>query len=121
MTDQIRSADLLVTKALADPETMEELKTKPKETLLKLSNEVVHQLPARPLDPPDAQTNREIWRVIVWAFAIVLVGAAAVLGVGVFVPKGDKVTTDSGTMLTVFTTVVGFLAGLLSPSPLASK
>jgi hypothetical protein len=43
MTDQIRSADLLVTKALADPGIIQGLKTNTEQTLKDLGNEVVQQ------------------------------------------------------------------------------
>ena len=64
-----------------------------------------------------------IWSIIVSSFAFVMVGAAVVLGVGVFVGSSDatKQLTKADTILTVFMTVVGFLAGLLSPSPLGNK
>ena len=53
---------------------------------------------------------------IVASFAIVLV--AAVLGI-IVIAFGFLTNTDIQTLLTVFTTAAGFLAGLLSPSPLA--
>jgi hypothetical protein len=64
-----------------------------------------------------------IWLIIVSAFAFVMIGSAMVLGIGVFIGVSDaaKQLTKADTILTVFTTVVGFLAGLLSPSPLGNK
>jgi hypothetical protein len=64
---------------------------------------------------PDQSTMNFAWRVIVCTFAFGLVVAVIVIGgiaLGLF-----KGTTDIETMLTVFTTAAGFLAGLLSPSP----
>lgn len=77
--------------------------------------------PVLPL-PSDPIRDR-IWLIIVSAFAFVMVGAAVVLGVGVFIVSVDatKQLTRSDTILTVFMTVVGFLAGLLSPSPLGNR
>lgn len=77
--------------------------------------------PVLPL-PSDPMKDR-IWLIIVGSFAFVMVGAAVVLGVGVFVGSTDatKQLTRADTILTVFMTVVGFLAGLLSPSPLGNK
>ena len=77
--------------------------------------------PVLPL-PSDPMKDR-IWLIIVGSFAFVMVGAAVVLGVGVFVGPTDatKQLTRADTILTVFMTVVGFLAGLLSPSPLGNK
>ncbi|KAB2920126.1 MAG: hypothetical protein F9K29_02860 [Hyphomicrobiaceae bacterium] len=75
------------------------------------------------LGPPKAQTRDRIWLIVISAFALVLVGSAAVLGIGVFSTATDatKQITKSDTILTVFTTVVGFLSGLLAPSPLGGK
>lgn len=119
MKEQIRSADLLVTKALASPEILDALKTKPEETLKKLSGEVIKQLPPV-LTPPDTRTNNAIWLIVVIAFALVMVGSAYVLGTGVTSKLETDVTyaTKSDTILTVFMSVVAFLAGLLAPSPL---
>jgi hypothetical protein len=64
---------------------------------------------------PDQRTSNYVWRVIVSAFAAALLVAVLVVGgiaLGLF-----KGTTDIQTMLTIFTTAAGFLAGLLSPSP----
>lgn len=66
---------------------------------------------------PDQSTSNFVWRVIVCTFALGLVVAVLVVGsiaLGLF-----KGTTDIQTMLTVFTTTAGFLAGLLSPSPVS--
>ncbi len=119
MAERIRSAELLVTKALASPETLENLKTNPEATLKDLQEEVVQQLP-RALPPPDSQTNNVIWLIIVLSFAVVMVGAAYVLGANVTskLENGMQYVTKPETLVTVFTTAVAFLAGLLSPSPL---
>ena len=121
MNDQIRSADLLVKTALSSPQTIQELKTNTEDTLKKLGVQAVDQLPRLELPTPPA--NDRIWLLIVGAFALVMVGSAAVLGIGVFgeVPDATKQITKSDTILTVFTTVVGFLAGLLAPSPVGKK
>jgi len=60
-------------------------------------------------------TGNAIWMIIVTTFAIVLIGSAVTLFYGVL---GTSKTTELQILLTIFTTVVGFLAGLLSPSPL---
>jgi hypothetical protein len=121
MDQQIRSADLLLKTALSSPQTIQELKTNTEETLTKLSVQAVDQLPR--LEPPSPPANDRIWLLIVGAFALVMIGSAAVLGAGVFsqVVDASKQITKSDTILTVFTTVVGFLAGLLAPSPVSKK
>lgn len=118
MADQIRSAELLVKNALASPQTLQALRDNPQQTLERLKDETVEQLPR--LAAPDTRTNNAIWLIVVVSFALVMVGSAYVLGSGVSL-KLDANTiyaTKSDTILTVFTTVVAFLAGLLSPSPM---
>lgn len=119
MTDPLRSASLLVRTALSDPDTLQQIKDNPEQTLKTLEKQVVQQMPA-PIPPPDPPTKNAIWVIVVCAFALVMVGAAWVLGHGLTVElKQDATYATRGDMiLTVFTTAVGFLAGLLSPSPL---
>ena len=117
MNEQIRSADLLVTTALADQQILNDLKSNPEDTLKKLSADVVRKLPH--LQPPDPATTNWIWIIVVIAFALVMVYSAWILGSGVSQNVANTPVTKSDTILTVFMTVVGFLAGLLSPSPLA--
>ena len=64
---------------------------------------------------PDQSTANFVWRIIVCTFAVGLI--VAVLAVGGIALGLFPGTTDIQTMLTVFTTTAGFLAGLLSPSP----
>ena len=118
MAEQMRSATVLMEKALASPETIQDLKTDPVETLKKLEKQVVQGLP-----PPDDQTASRLWLVIVCSFALVFVFSAWVLGTGVTTKLEANATyaVKSDTILTIFTTVVGFLAGLLAPSPLGKK
>lgn len=72
------------------------------------------------LPPPDPDTTNRIWMVIIWAFAIALVAAVLVLCIGVFkLPIEDGVKPDM--ILTIFTTITAFLAGLFSPSPVSKK
>jgi uncharacterized membrane protein YbhN (UPF0104 family) len=64
---------------------------------------------------PDQSTANFVWRVIVSTFALgLIVAVITVSGIALGLFEG---TTDIQTMLTVFTTTAGFLAGLLSPSP----
>ena len=113
MSDPIRSAELLVKNALSDPKTIQDLKDRTEETLKSLGEQAVAQLPK--LAPPSAATNDRLWMVIVSSLAGVLVVSCVVLGVGLF-----ENIVKAETILALFTTVVGYLAGLLSPSPLNS-
>jgi mannose/fructose/N-acetylgalactosamine-specific phosphotransferase system component IID len=103
---------------LSDPQTIESLKTKPEETLNALAKKVTDQLPTV-LPEPGKRANDAIWLIIVCAFALVMVWSGYVLGstVTTKLEAGTAYVTKSETILTLFTTVVGFLAGLLVPSP----
>jgi len=68
------------------------------------------------LPDPDATTVNLIWRVIVGAFVLALLGAVAVLA---YNAVAQKPTAE--VLVTIFTTAVGFLAGLLTPSPAQNR
>lgn len=116
--DLIRSASLLVKTALADAKILERLKTNPESELKNLETSVIAKLPV-----PDNKTNNKIWLIIVISFALVMISSTIVLEIGIFYDVNKEVTklTKPDTILTIFTTVVGFLAGLLSPSPISKK
>lgn len=120
MTDQIRSADLLVKNALASPQILLDLKTNPEQTLKTLGKDTVEMLPRAAVGDPNPLTTNAIWIIVVCSFATVMLYAAYVLGSGVATPlvKEGIYVTRGETVLTLFTTVVAFLAGLLAPSPL---
>jgi hypothetical protein len=74
---------------------------------------------SRQLPDPTPSTTDKVWRTIVLSFSIVLVGAflgIALVATGAVQFLFGQPGTDD-VMLTVFTTAAGFLAGLLSPSP----
>lgn len=84
-----------------------------------LTNEERAQLAtqvAGTLGPPSDHTRDYLWLIVVIAFAIVLVGAFLTLAIGVFINASGKVKPEL--ILTMFTSVVGFLAGLFVPSPM---
>ncbi len=70
---------------------------------------------AREISLPDAQVTNVIWVILVAAVALVLVGSAFSMA-WVYIQTGKL---DAGAMLTVFTTVMGFVAGLLIKSPVS--
>jgi hypothetical protein len=63
----------------------------------------------------DRRTANLLWTVVVCAFAVVLVGSFIALAASVFVPGAME--TRAQMIMTLFTTVVGFLGGLFMPSP----
>jgi hypothetical protein len=84
--------------------------------------EVVKQLnaAANGITGPTPETSDKLWTIVVGAFSIVLVGAFLALAIGVFAPIQEKGVKPE-LILTTFTSVVGFLAGLFTPSPVAKK
>jgi hypothetical protein len=68
------------------------------------------------VDDLHPRTRGALWIIVVCAFAVVLVGAFVVLAVGVFVKD-----IRPELVLTMFTSVVGFLAGLFAPSPVSAS
>ncbi|HQR47052.1 MAG TPA: hypothetical protein PLB02_03325 [Thermoanaerobaculia bacterium] len=104
-------------KSMEDPATLigrdfDQLPPKHKEALRRA-------LAARFPDPSQDVSN-SLWKVVIWAFVLIMGGAALLLGVGIFVPPATGGTKPE-TLLAVFTAVTGFLAGLLSPSPVGRK
>lgn len=117
MTTPMRSATVLMQKALSEPETLKALSADPEKTLKDLERQVVASLPL-----PNDEVVGRLWLIIVSTFSLVLIGTTGVLGAGVFFPKGSgEFVVPGQVMLTVFSTVVGFLAGLLAPSPMGRQ
>jgi hypothetical protein len=63
------------------------------------------------LGPPGRHVTNTIWLVVIVTFCIVLLSSFATLAYTVIR------SINGASLLTVFTTVTAFLAGLLSPSP----
>lgn len=79
---------------------------------------LVQALGAR-IPDPDQKTSDKVWLIIITTFAAVVLLAVLFLGFGMYlspVPNGTK----PDTILTVFSTVTAFLAGLFTPSPTSS-
>ena|SRR6266480_5369197 len=69
------------------------------------------------LRPPDGKTSDTLWLIIIFSFAIVLVGTFLSLAIGVLVLGKSAANAELQILLTMFTGVVAFLAGLLTPGP----
>lgn len=67
------------------------------------------------LSNPSDKVRDGLWLIVIWGFAIVMVGSFLTLAISVFTVSNDN--TLPQVVLTVFTTVVGFLSGLFAPSP----
>lgn len=69
-----------------------------------------------PIGQPGDKARDRLWLLVVGAFVIVLVGSFGTLAYAVFnPPDSDKVKPEL--ILSLFTSVVGFLAGLFVPAP----
>lgn len=64
---------------------------------------------------PGPHTRDTLWTIVVAGFSAVLVGSFLALAFGVFIKAEGKVQPEL--ILAMFTSVVGFLAGLFVPSP----
>ena len=71
------------------------------------------------IEQPSGRVRDNLWYIVVFTFAFVLVGSFVTLAIGVF-----KVLPSGGVkpelVLSLFTSGVGFLAGLFVPSPIRS-
>ena len=72
------------------------------------------------LGPPSNPVRDFVWKVAVLAFASVIIISTIALAVNVFYAP-VKESTANQMILTLFTSAVGFLAGLFAPSPLSHK
>ncbi len=66
------------------------------------------------LAQPGRAINDKLWLIVISSFCAVFVGSFITLAIAVFLEKSDYQV-----LLTVFTSIVGFLAGLFAPSPVA--
>jgi VIT1/CCC1 family predicted Fe2+/Mn2+ transporter len=72
----------------------------------------------RGIDQPSQKTRDVLWIAVVFSFAILLIGAAITLVIGVFSPQSSTtMMVKPEIVLSIFTSAVGFLAGLFVPSP----
>ena len=68
---------------------------------------------------PSDKIRDVLWIIVIAAFAVVLVGSFSTLAWGVFHATTGSVKPEL--ILTMFTSVIGFLAGLFTPSPVGNK
>jgi polyferredoxin len=72
---------------------------------------------ARQLAPPEPATRNTLWLIVISAISLVVVGSFITLAVAVFVARPEKTYVTPELILTMFTSAIGFLAGLFVPSP----
>ena len=117
MHAKLRSAELLVKTAMADPGIMKDLKENPEKALRQLQDQVVNELPPRALE-------QDIWiyRIVVASLSLaVLLVVIGVLIITIFPAvneAGKIVPVAIPDILTALgAAAIGALAGLLSPAP----
>ena len=76
--------------------------------------------PQAALDKPRGKTNDAIWMIVIKSLAVTLVIAVSALAISMFIPPATGGTSGQ-VMLTVITTVVGFLGGLFTTSPVSNS
>ena len=71
------------------------------------------------LGAPSQAVRDRIWLIIVRAFAFVLISSAVLLGCAIFIETKASASYFGKieTVVTVFTSALAFLSGLLAPSP----
>ena len=79
--------------------------------------QAVFQQASAGLGSPDGKMRDALWLIIILSFAIVLVGTFVSLAIGVLVLGKSAANAELQILLTMFTGVVAFLAGLLTPGP----
>ena len=111
MSEQIRSAALLVKTAMSSPDIIEELKSNPEDALKKLEQQAVGSLPHRALEQ-----DKWIYRIVVGSLSLVVL--VVVIGVIFLTLKTTTGTPNIPDVLTALgSAAIGALAGLLAPSP----
>lgn len=102
----------------------------PAKTLNGLTVRLATELPeasqrelAQQLNVPTGEARNIVWLVVVISFAVVPVVAVLTLSIAIFMPKppGQGSIASAELVLTMFTSAVGFLAGLFVPSPTQKK
>jgi hypothetical protein len=73
--------------------------------------------------PPSDKIRDVLWVIVISAFGIVLIGSFVTLAIAVFRTQDPTKTNlvKPELVLSMFTGVVGFLAGIFVPSPVANK
>ena len=110
-TPNSNNAALLQEKKAAAVENLKQLSPKDRQ-------DVINQAGLR---SPGQKASDCLWLIVVSSFAIVLVGAFLSLAGGVLILKKSTADAELQILLTVFTSAVAFLAGLLTPGPAHSS
>jgi hypothetical protein len=84
-----------------------------------LSEQQKKELVQSVLGTPSEGTRNTLWLIIIVALVVVMLSSVLVLAINVFINKqpGQESRVSPEMMLSLFTSVFGFLVGLFVPSP----
>jgi predicted phage tail protein len=115
MADEMRSADQLVKTIIETPGVLQEIQSRPAETLNRLAEQAKKQVVPRVLEQ-----DRLIYRIVVSSLGlVVLFVVVGVIGLSFKNSGGTVAIPDVLTALG--SAAIGALAGILAPSPAASR
>jgi hypothetical protein len=113
MSGPVRSANVLVDQVLNTPGVLDLVKAKPEETLRKLAEQVVRDLP-----PPAFVSDRWTYRIVVLALGVVSVAAiCGAIWLSSKATAGGSPASIPDVVTALGAAAIGALAGLLAPSP----
>ncbi len=107
------------TNAEAIKKFLNEQSEKEKGRAIKQFDSAIKAAEGSGIGTPSQGATDILWRIVITAFSFVLVGSFLALSVGVYQPASGQVRPEL--ILTMFTTVVGFLAGLFANSPVSDQ
>jgi len=113
-TDADKAAARLAIKKLGSEDKQALLAESVKQLGTKDKQAVIDQAGLR---SPGQKSSDILWLIIVVSFATVLVGTFLSLAIGVLILNKSAASSELQIILTMFTSAVAFLAGLLTPGP----
>lgn len=117
----LKNAVVKGTQKLPEPERKAAVQETAAQLTKPQQEEVVKSLRSGGLGPPKDKTRDLLWLIVVSAFAFVLVASFVAIAASMFKAPAQGALAKPELVLTMFTGVVGFLAGLFVPSPAANK
>jgi hypothetical protein len=90
-----------------------------KAALAQLTDDQRREVVQGVLGPPSGKMRDRLWVIVISALVVVMLGAVLVLSINAFIVKGaqEQTRVSPEVMLSLFTSVFGFLAGVFVPTP----
>lgn len=94
-----------------------------KAAVAQLTDDQKRELARSVLGAPSPKTRDSLWLIVIWTLVVVMLLSVLVLAINVFRDKDPlhEPRVSPEVMLSLFTSVFGFLVGLFVPSPGGSK